>query len=147
MSKISIVADDTCVTDDGAGKVFAIDNFPADAHAVHYDTLTSTGQVEYKDISKDNEDITSFSAYQTYVDVWNTTETIEKIAEDALEAQFVAEEEEATASWENRTWIEKRKNQYERMGNQFEMMYDDAKNGTTVWIDSIEAVKTAVPKE
>ena len=33
------------------------------------------------------------------------------------------------------------------MGNQFEMMYDDAKNGTTVWIDAIDAIKAAVPKE
>jgi hypothetical protein len=147
MSKISIVADDTCVTVDGVGKVFALDNFPADVHAVHYDTLTSTGQVEYKDISKDNEDITSLSDYQAYVDVWNATQTVEENAEEIQEAEIAARTAEEDAKWENRTWVQKRQDQYAKMGNQFEMMYDDAKNGTTVWIDSIEAVKTAVPKE
>ena len=147
MSKYSIVADDNCVTVDGHGKVFAMDNFPADVHAVHYDTLTSSGHVEYKDISKDNEDITSFSDYQTYVDVWNVTQTAEEILEETAAAEIVAIETEADAAWENRTWSDKREVRYSEMGNQYEMMYDDAKNGTTTWVDAIDAIKAAVPKE
>ena len=147
MSKYSIVADDNCVTVDGVGKVFAMDNFPADIHAVHWDTVTLTGQVEYKDISKDNEDITSFSDYQAYVDVWDTKLTIEEEAIAKQEAEDAERDAKLDEEWENRNWKTKREVRYEEMGNQFEMMYDDAKNGTTVWIDAIDAIKAAVPKE
>jgi hypothetical protein len=150
MSKYSIVADDNCVTVDGLGKVFAMDNFPAAVHAVHYDTLTSSGHVEYKDISKDNEDITSFSDYQTYVDVWNTKKTDEAIAKEVADATQKAEEaaveQEQVDYLANMTYVEQREELYNRMGNQYEMMYDDAVNGTTIWKDSIAAIKVRVPK-
>jgi hypothetical protein len=151
MSKISIVADDTCVTVDGVGKVFAMDNFPADVHAVHYDTLTSSGHVEYKDIFTQNEDITSLSDYQAYVDVWNATKTFEEIENDEYEAMMKEHndkiDKEVRERHEAMTYVEKREELYVAMGNQYEMMYDDAKNGTTIWQDSIDAIKVKIPKE
>lgn len=151
MSKISIVADDTCVTVDGVGKTFELGGFPSDVHAVHFDTVTSSGHVEYKDISKDNEEITSFSDYQTYVDVWNTEKTVEEKQQEEYaktEAEELAKQEQEEAERiANMTYVDRREFLYSAMGNQFEMIYDDQVNGTTIWKDSIDAIKARIPKD
>jgi hypothetical protein len=43
------------------------------------------------------------------------------------------------------TYSEKRKAKYDLL-NQFEMQFDDAANGTTTWIDAINAIKQEFPK-
>ena len=45
-----------------------------------------------------------------------------------------------------RNWEQKRVASYRAL-NQFEMMYDDAVNGTTTWVDAIAAIKAEIPKE
>ena len=42
-------------------------------------------------------------------------------------------------------YVEKRKAAYNLL-NQFEMQFDDAANGTTTWIDVINAIKQEFPK-
>ena len=41
---------------------------------------------------------------------------------------------------------EKRKAEYDQMGNQFEMMFDDKRDGTTTWVDKINEIKSRYPK-
>lgn len=43
------------------------------------------------------------------------------------------------------TYSEKRKNEYSKL-NQFEMQFDDRTNGTTTWVDAINAIKAKYPK-
>lgn len=38
-----------------------------------------------------------------------------------------------------------RKAEYDKL-NQFEMQFDDAANGTTTWVDAINAIKAQFPK-
>jgi len=44
-----------------------------------------------------------------------------------------------------RTYTEKRKAEYDQL-NQFEMQFDDQLNGTTTWVDAINAIKQEFPK-
>ena len=43
------------------------------------------------------------------------------------------------------TYADKRKIKYDEL-NQFEMQFDDATNGTTTWVDAINAIKAEFPK-
>jgi len=43
------------------------------------------------------------------------------------------------------TYAELRATEYAKR-NQFAMQYDDAKNGTTTWVDWQDAIKAAIPK-
>jgi hypothetical protein len=43
------------------------------------------------------------------------------------------------------TYAEKRKREYREL-NQLEMQYDDQVNGTTTWVDAIDAIKAKYPK-
>ena len=40
----------------------------------------------------------------------------------------------------------KRKAEYDQL-NQFEMMFDDKRDGTTTWLDTINEIKAKHPKE
>jgi len=58
-----------------------------------------------------------------------------------------------TTEWDIMQWekntaavIDKRVAEYGAVGDQLDMMYNDAINGTTTWTDHITAVKTANPK-
>jgi hypothetical protein len=44
-----------------------------------------------------------------------------------------------------KTYAEKRAREYREL-NQLEMQYDDQVNGTTTWVDAIDAVKAKYPK-
>lgn len=48
---------------------------------------------------------------------------------------------------DTRTYAEKRKAEYPSMEEQADMQYWDAINGTTVWQDTITAIKAKYPKE
>ena len=52
---------------------------------------------------------------------------------------------QAQAMQDALTYAEKRKAAYDLL-NQFEMQFDDAANGTTTWIDAINAIKQEFPK-
>lgn len=42
-------------------------------------------------------------------------------------------------------YARKRKEEYKKL-NQFEMMFDDQRDGTTTWVDAINAIKARHPK-
>jgi len=52
--------------------------------------------------------------------------------------------EEADKSLEN-SWSSLREGDYREL-NQFEMQYDDLKNGTNTWAAAIDAIKSKYPK-
>ena len=43
------------------------------------------------------------------------------------------------------TWEESRRAEYDQL-NQFEMQFDDQRDGTTTWVDSINEIKARFPK-
>jgi hypothetical protein len=46
---------------------------------------------------------------------------------------------------DTRTYAEKRKQEYDKL-NQFEMQFDDQRDGTSTWVDSINEIKERFPK-
>ncbi len=53
---------------------------------------------------------------------------------------------ELTTGDNNNQYQRDRKKEYDNL-NQFEMQFDDQVNGTTTWIDAINAIKSKYPKE
>ena len=49
------------------------------------------------------------------------------------------------AEYDSREYARKRKAEYDQL-NQFEMMFDDKRDGTTTWVDAINAIKARHPK-
>ena len=45
------------------------------------------------------------------------------------------------------TYADKRRTDYGNLGDQLDMQYHDAVDGTTTWVDHVAAVKAANPKE
>ena len=43
------------------------------------------------------------------------------------------------------TYSDKRKAEYDQL-NQYEMMFDDKRDGTTTWVDAINEIKSRYPK-
>jgi len=54
--------------------------------------------------------------------------------------QWIAEQTESA-----KTYKEKRKEEYDQL-NQYEMMFDDKRDGTTTWVDKINEIKSRYPK-
>jgi len=63
------------------------------------------------------------------------------IDQAAYEAEVLRLREEYAATQYQRD----RKAEYDQL-NQYEMMFDDEVNGTTTWIDAINAIKAKYPK-
>ncbi len=62
-------------------------------------------------------------------------------SDDALNAEI----DRLKAEWDSQEYARKRKAEYDAL-NQFELISDDTKNGTTTHIDAINAIKTKYPK-
>ena len=52
---------------------------------------------------------------------------------------------ERSAPVDNRNWEQKRFDEYSKL-NQFEMQFDDKRDGTTTWVDKINEIKGRHPK-
>ena len=61
------------------------------------------------------------------------------------ESKIAPEMARLKAEYEN-DYSRKRKAEYDQMGNQFEMMFDDKRDGTTTWVDKINEIKAKYPK-
>ena len=61
------------------------------------------------------------------------------------EALVSAEVTRLQAAYDAQAYARSRKAAYDLL-NQFEMQFDDAANGTTTWIDAINAIKQEFPK-
>ena len=70
---------------------------------------------------------------------------IDKIQTQPTEAEIDAEVIRLQAEWDLQEYARNRKAEYDDL-NQFELMTDDAINGTTTHIDAIKAIKKKYPK-
>jgi hypothetical protein len=128
---VCVVKEDRVVSVDGEGLNFDFD-LPTNVWAIQWNG--STGEIEFND-GTPNEVITDFTAYQSLVDGHATEK--QRLADVATQ--------EATDAEAALTYADRRKAKYDAL-NQFEMQFDDAVNGTTTWIDAINAVKAEFPK-
>jgi len=94
-------------------------------HAIQWDG--SNGSIEYND-GTPNKDITDISSYD-----FESKHTTEKKANADAEADILA----------NRTYAEKRKDEYPTIGDQLDDIYH---NGIDGWKTTIKAVKDKYPK-
>jgi hypothetical protein len=65
----------------------------------------------------------------------------EETARDVEEAQYAVEQIELAKTQYQRD----RKQEYDKL-NQWEMHFDDNRDGTTTWVDSINEIKSQFPK-
>ena len=128
---ITIVKEDKVVMVDGEGMNFDFE-LPTNVWAIQWNG--TTGEIEFND-GTPNETITDFSAYQSLVDGHATEK--QRLADVATQ--------EATDAEAALTYADRRKAKYEAL-NQFEMQFDDQVNGTTTWVDAINAIKQEFPK-
>ncbi len=61
------------------------------------------------------------------------------------EALITAEIQRLQAEYDSQEYARNRKQEYDKL-NQFEMQFDDQLNGTTTWVDAINAIKQEFPK-
>ena len=53
---------------------------------------------------------------------------------------------EMQAEYDSKQYQRDRKKEYDKL-NQFEMQFDDQRDGTTTWVDAINGIKDKYPKE
>jgi len=87
MAQISIIADDKAVSKDGVGlDGLKLSDMPADVWAVQWNTTTSKGHIEKRDLSV--EEITSIGIYQSCIDEYDTEISKTPTPEPQTEADF-----------------------------------------------------------
>lgn len=74
-----------------------------------------------------------------YIKEWLSSET--QPTEEAIEAAHT----QWQADYDSKEYARLRKKKYDQL-NQYEMMFDDQVNGTTTWVDAINAIKAEYPK-
>jgi len=74
-----------------------------------------------------------------YIKEWKS------VSPQPAEAEIEAAHAEWEAEWNVTQYQRDRKAEYDKL-NQYEMMFDDKVNGTTTWVDAINAIKARYPK-
>ena len=80
-------------------------------------------------VVRDNTDI-------EWLDVAQTQPTDAEIATEVVRLQ---------AEYDSQAYARNRKVEYDQL-NQFEMQFDDQRDGTTTWVDAINEIKARYPK-
>lgn len=62
------------------------------------------------------------------------------------EQEIAAEIIKLQAEHDNQEYARQRKAEYDKL-NQFEMQFNDQRDGTTTWVDAINEIKAKYPKE
>jgi len=128
---VCVIKEDRVVMIDGEGINFDFD-LPSNVWAIQWNG--TSGHIEYND-GTPNEELTDFSDYQYLVDGYATEEKNIK--------ELLTLEDEGRLS--SQTYSLKREIKYSEL-NQFEMQFDDQRDGTTTWLDAINAIKSEIPK-
>jgi hypothetical protein len=128
---ITIIKEDNVVVVDGEALNFTLD-LEEYIWAVQWNG--TTGEIEFSD-GTPNQEITDFTRFQYLIDAYNAEK--QRLADE--EAQAAIDAEAAL------TYADRRKAKYDAL-NQFEMQFDDQANGTTTWVDAINAIKQEFPK-
>jgi len=61
------------------------------------------------------------------------------------DAEIQAEVTRLQTEYDSQAYARSRKQEYDKL-NQFEMQFDDNRDGTTTWVDSINEIKERFPK-
>ena len=64
---------------------------------------------------------------------------------EPTQSEIDAEVIRLQAEYDSQEYARNRKQEYDKL-NQFEMQFDDQLNGTTTWVDAINAIKQNIPK-
>ncbi len=62
------------------------------------------------------------------------------------ESKIAPEMVRLQAEYDSQDYARNRKEEYDQMGNQFEMIFDDQINGTQLWLHKINEIKKRHPK-
>jgi hypothetical protein len=128
MATLTIIKDDNNIAEGGVWRTVDCSSLAANVHAVQWDG--SAGWVEYNDGTA-NETIDSISAYDDLRTAWTNAAPVEQSEAEWLAAQ---------------TYDVAREAKYGDIGDQLDMQYKDAVNGTTTWKDHVTKVKSDFPK-
>ena len=91
-----------------------------------------------------NTSKTSFSVDRGEIVAWDIAE--EKTgATQPTEALITAELTRLQAEYDSLAYARSRKQEYDKL-NQWEMQFDDQRDGTSTWVDSINEIKERFPK-
>ena len=69
----------------------------------------------------------------------------DKIQTQPTDAEIQEEITRLKAEYDSQEYARKRKAEYDQL-NQYEMMFDDKRDGTTTWVDKINEIKSRYPK-
>jgi len=61
------------------------------------------------------------------------------------DSDITTEQERLQAEYDSQAYARNRKAEYDQL-NQFEMIFDDDRDGTTTWVDTINEIKGRHPK-
>jgi hypothetical protein len=75
----------------------------------------------------------------TYIAQWNSDQP------QPSEAEIETAHNEWQTEYDSQAYARSRKQEYDKL-NQFEMQFDDNRDGTTTWVDSINDIKVRFPK-
>jgi len=74
-------------------------------------------------------------------DAWDINGDVVVLDESAI----TTEETRLQAEYDSQEYARNRKSEYDQL-NQFEMQFDDNRDGTTTWVDKINEIKGRHPK-
>jgi hypothetical protein len=72
-------------------------------------------------------------------------EWLDTIQTQPTDAEIQAELTRLQAEYDSLAYARSRKEEYDKL-NQWEMQFDDNRDGTTTWVDSINEIKERFPK-
>jgi hypothetical protein len=75
------------------------------------------------------------------VEAWDATGNVVALDESLIQAEVIRLQE----LYVSQEYARLRKADYDQL-NQLEMQFDDLRDGTTTWVDSINAIKARYPK-
>ena len=83
----------------------------------------------------------TFNFYHAIIDKLEI-ENLDGVSESVIESTKA----ELQAEYDSQEYARNRKVEYDQL-NQFEMQFDDDRDGTTTWVDTINEIKGRHPKE
>jgi len=81
-----------------------------------------------------------FTTTNGEIDTWHSTDITQP-----TDAEIQAEVTRLQAEYDSLAYARSRKQEYDKL-NQWEMQFDDNRDGTTTWVDSINEIKERFPK-
>jgi hypothetical protein len=72
-------------------------------------------------------------------------EWLDAVQTEPTQSEIDAEVIRLQAEYDSLSYARSRKEEYDKL-NQFEMQFDDQRDGTSTWVDSINEIKSQFPK-